>query len=492
MRVFASRVSPSIPWPSLLALSAVLACASGEVLDEAPGAAPGADAAPGACAPGTNEACTCPGGITGTRSCRADGSGFEPCSCGGGQGAVGGAGAAAGQPSGGQGGAGGTTASGGQGGTSGSGGAGASGGSAGGTLPDGGVDPDASGGVDSGPAPATSCEPGQLVVGVAPGGVVCAGVSAAARDTVNQRCQAYSGWRDSCNACNDAPAKWGSTNQTACAVGAGSICADHTLGGQSVRFTAYVTGGDVNNDDKFYAGLHCGDVTAATSGGAASCPAGQYATGVSEGSVTCSTIDEAIVAYVKERCALYLGWRDSCNGCTTVPSKWGRAGDAICDVTGADSNCLPHALGTETVNLVGINTDGDVGGDDKFHIGMFCAASANAVAPASGSCPAGSFVTGVETDGSVACSDAAGAIADAVRGQCRVYWGWRDSCSSCTNAPAKWGWASSTSCGHGAGADSSCQTATDPWDGNTIQLFGLNTDGDVDSNDRFFMGLVCL
>ena len=39
---------------------------------------------------------------------------------------------------------------------------------------------------------------------------------------------------------------------------------------------------------------------------------------------------EAAVGYVRSRGAVYLGWRDSCDGCTTAPSKWGLASDATC------------------------------------------------------------------------------------------------------------------------------------------------------------------
>lgn len=41
-------------------------------------------AAPMVCAPGKVEACPCPGGGQGAQACRDDGSGFEPCECGGG------------------------------------------------------------------------------------------------------------------------------------------------------------------------------------------------------------------------------------------------------------------------------------------------------------------------------------------------------------------------------------------------------------------------
>jgi hypothetical protein len=34
--------------------------------------------------------------------------------------------------------------------------------------------------------------------------------------------------------------------------------------------------------------------------------------------------------------------------------------------------CLSSILGGQAVNLLGVNTDGDVGNDDKFYVGFAC------------------------------------------------------------------------------------------------------------------------
>ncbi|HVY49813.1 MAG TPA: hypothetical protein VHB21_28155, partial [Minicystis sp.] len=72
---------------------------------------------------------------------------------------------------------------------------------------------------------------------------------------------------------------------------------------------------------------------------------------------------------------------------------------------------------------------------------------------------------------------------------CNVYFGWQDSCDGCTTAPTKWGYASDTGCTNGAGANDTCTVAS--LGGQTVQLFGLNTGGDVDDNDKLHVGFVC-
>jgi hypothetical protein len=70
---------------------------------------------------------------------------------------------------------------------------------------------------------------------------------------------------------------------------------------------------------------------------------------------------------------MYFGWRNDCKGCDYPPSKWGRVNHDACQLgTGANDTCQTAWLGGKAVNLFGLNTDGDVGEDDKFWIGMKC------------------------------------------------------------------------------------------------------------------------
>lgn len=48
-----------------------------------------------------------------------------------------------------------------------------------------------------------------------------------------------------------------------------------------------------------------------------------------------------------------------------------------------------------------------------------------------------------------------------------------------------------TACLNGAGADDTCSTHLLGSGGSVIRLFGLNTDGDVGDDDKFFYGLKC-
>lgn len=78
--------------------------------------------------------------------------------------------------------------------------------------------------------------------------------------------------------------------------------------------------------------------------------------------------------YVNANCYVYFGWRDSCNGCTTAPIKYGRARGLTsgCGTVGTDSSCTVHTLFSQSVQMHGLSTDGDVDGNDKFWIGFKC------------------------------------------------------------------------------------------------------------------------
>lgn len=220
---------------------------------------------------------------------------------------------------------------------------------------------------------AATCPTGQFVTAVTGGTVECATIADLAASYFGSQCTLYAGWRDGCNACTQDPVKWVGSNDADCSTsGTYTVCTQPALGTESVRLGGYGTEGDVDGNDSFYLGLRC--TGAAASGGTqtGACPAGQFVTEVKpNGDVTCTGAATAIEAYVRSGCYVYAGWRDSCNGCTSDPTKWGRASDAACEV-GANGSCLTSTLGTESVNLVVYDTDGDVNGDDKFYYGLKC------------------------------------------------------------------------------------------------------------------------
>src|SRR4029079_4806985 len=138
-----------------------------------------------------------------------------------------------------------------------------------------------------------------------------------------------------------------------------------------------------------------------------------------------------------ESCAVYLGWRDVCTGCTLDPDKWGSVSTKLCKHgNGADESLNDLAHGAALVQLFGLDFDGDVNGDDKIYLGFYCPAGDATVTP--GPCATGSFSTTV-AGGAVMCVPAAAAALDHVRTKCGLYFGWRDSCDGCTSAPDRWG-----------------------------------------------------
>jgi hypothetical protein len=104
-------------------------------------------------------------------------------------------------------------------------------------------------------------------------------------------------------------------------------------------------------------------------------------------------------------------------------------------------------------------------------------------------CTPGTFATGVTPEGKLVCAPIDGATVAAVNASCTVYAGWKDACSGCDDPPTKWGNVSATSCTLGAGNSDTCQSPM--LDGQAIQLFGLNTDGVVNNDDKFYYGLSC-
>ncbi|MBK9034473.1 MAG: hypothetical protein IPL61_24935 [Myxococcales bacterium] len=342
-------------------------------------------------------------------------------------------------------------------------------------------------------AVAADCPAGLVATSISPTGELgCAAVDDAAAVAVRSRCSVYLGQRDSCTGCADPPAKWTMSGPLACApgVGAGNTCLTATLDDPTtpVELAALDLDGDVNGDDKLYTTLHCVAVPRAPV--PAPCQQGWAITGRSGTSWTCAPLAEAVVGYVRSQCSIYLGWQDSCDGCTTPPSKWGHANDAGCTSgAGANGTCTTTILGGETVNLFGLNTGGDVDGNDKLHLGLTCTPPTAPGEASRTQCPDGQFVVGTNADGSFDCADPAAAFAAYVDTHCALFLGWRDSCDGCTQAPTKWGKTGTSACTPGVGADDTCTAMT--LGGTTVQMFGLNTDGDVNSDDTLYLGLRC-
>jgi hypothetical protein len=322
--------------------------------------------------------------------------------------------------------------------------------------------------------------------------VTCTTVDGLAKQAIGEHCSAYLGWRDSCDGCTTAPAKWGRANTGSCSPGVGTnnTCTMPTLDGADVQLFGLDLDGDMDGNDKLHAGLHCTADTS-TGGGVGPCPAGQLVDGFNGTAWTCSSFAKTAIAYVQNRCAVYLGWQDNCDGCTTQPGKWGYTSEAQCsNGAGLDSTCnAPTLLGTENVRLFGINPDGDVDDNDKLHVGLRCDPADDTSSMQIGKCPADSFVAATSPDGSFRCDAAGPMIERYFRDHCTLYFGWHDSCDGCITPPTKWGKVRVGACTLGAGANDTCSTFMLGSD--QVTMFGLNTDGNVDENDVFYVGFRC-
>ncbi len=331
----------------------------------------------------------------------------------------------------------------------------------------------------------SSCPAGQLATDISPtGDVTCKTVDTSITSAITNQCAIHLGWRDECNGCALPPTKFGSIGkQCVTGTGAQNVCVTPTLGGKPTPLFGLNFDGDANDDDKLYGGLHCVPPVPAT--GITSCPADQFIVGAG----TCASVGDVVIDYVRTSCALYLGWQDNCDGCATQPGKWGFAGDAGCTVgAGINNTCVTTTLGGEMVNLIGLNTDGDVNDDDKFHVGLDCRPPTPATTSAT-TCPAGQFVAATELDGTFRCESVAPLVADVIASRCTLTFGWHDNCDGCLTPPTKFGSVRVGACTLGGGLSNTCSSFT--LGGRTVNMFGLNTDGDVNGDDTFYVGFRC-
>ncbi len=161
-----------------------------------------------------------------------------------------------------------------------------------------------------------------------------------------------------------------------------------------------------------------------------------------------------------------------------APALWGLALAIVatsCALTFPDYEAETEGSTTATTSSSGGAGGSGAGGSDSPFV-------ADACAP-------GTFATGVTPEGKLVCATIDAATVDAVNASCTLYAGWRDGCAGCTDPPSKWGSVGATSCTLGAGTSNTCQTPT--LDGQEVQLFGLNTDGLVNNDDKFYYGFSC-
>ena len=350
---------------------------------------------------------------------------------------------------------------------------------------------DASGTVDTPVATSETCPPDQFATSVdATRKVICTPLDGLTKQTLADHCSAYLGWRDSCDACVTPPAKWGRASTVSCTpgIGANNTCTMPTLGGATVHLFGLDLDGDMDGNDKLYGGLDCSPDTS-TGDGVVPCPAGQIVDGFNGTAFTCSVFAKHVINYVQSSCSLYLGWQDGCDGCVTPPVKWGYTSETACmNGVGVANTCIePTPLGSEMVRLFGLNTDGDVDDNDKLHVALRCEPAMAGGSMQMTNCPAGQLVTGTTPSG-FTCAAVAPLIEKYFADHCTLYFGWHDNCNGCLTPPTKWGKVRVNACANGAGANNTCSTFTL---GQSVQMFGLNPDGNVDENDVLYVGFTC-
>ena len=220
------------------------------------------------------------------------------------------------------------------------------------------------------------CKANEWVSGKIGSSWACSSIAGAVTDYVSKNCSLYLGWQDGCDGCTNQPNKWGYTSGAMCMNGAGgdNTCGQFALSGQMVRQFGLNFDGDVDGNDKLHVGLNCAAPEPAMIIEQTGCPANRFVTAaMSDGSFRCESPAPAIAAYFMAHCTLYLGWRDGCDGCTTPPAKWGRVRTGACQLgIGGDNTCTTFTLGGKQVAAFGLNTDGDVDGNDTLYVGFQC------------------------------------------------------------------------------------------------------------------------
>jgi hypothetical protein len=220
------------------------------------------------------------------------------------------------------------------------------------------------------------CPMGEFVTGSNGTTVRCAPLAPSVVDYVKTGCQIYFGWQDSCDGCVNPPVKWGHAGDGGCTNGIGvdSTCTEFTLDSEAVKLFGLNPDGDLDGNDKLHVGIRCGVTTPAQSTTTTMCPAGQFVVGVAtDGAFQCESPLPTIEKHVTERCNVFFGWSDNCDGCLTTPTKWGKARMGACmNGAGADDTCTTFTLGGDQVAMFGLNTDGDVDGNDTWFAGFTC------------------------------------------------------------------------------------------------------------------------
>src|SRR5262249_48318346 len=153
------------------------------------------------------------------------------------------------------------------------------------------------------------CDPGKLVTGIdEEGHVICTTPGSAVLGTAAAGCYLYFGWVDKCSGCSDPPSKWSRTSAAACDNGVGSkdTCTTEALGSDTVQLFGLSADGNVDDNDKFFAGMHCLDPEKKGGAVMGACPAGQFVVGThADATIECASPAPEVVTYLKDHWSVY-------------------------------------------------------------------------------------------------------------------------------------------------------------------------------------------
>ena len=110
-------------------------------------------------------------------------------------------------------------------------------------------------------------------------------------------------------------------------------------------------------------------------------------------------------------------------------------------------------------------------------------------------CGADQFMNGINSNGTPRCSTLDSAVNSYIRNHCWIHFGWRDSIDGGNSAPSKYG---RVQVSNGTGTPGCASTGTDndclqyTLHGQNTRLFAVNTDGTVNDDDKFYIGMYCI
>ncbi len=193
-----------------------------------------------------------------------------------------------------------------------------------------------------------------------------------------------------------------------------------------------------------------------------SCPASQIVLGVNaDGTLMCA--EGAVALADKSADADALGG---------VPASGYVRANQRCPAGQVANGLNPNG----TLSCAGVNTDAATLGG----------IAASGFVRSNQSCPAGSVLAGFSATGAPQCTS----LGSYINANCTLYFGWRDTCDGCTSGPAKVGSVTGNDCTNLAGSNGTCISA-DLGSDRGVRMLGINTDGDVNEDDKFFIGIRC-